>query len=80
MHVCVCIAVTLTLLVSLAIPHTCGVLTVAEVFCFGVAMADRGNAAKIDGITDLKFPLLWCIFPQHALPKTSQMRVTGLST
>lgn len=43
MHVCVCIAVTLTLLVSLAIPHTCGVLTVAEVFCFGVAMADRGN-------------------------------------
>ena len=38
------------------------------------------RAGKIDGIRSLKFSLLWCIFPQYALSKTSQMRATGLNT
>ena len=38
-----CVEVTHTLLVSVPIPCTCGVLMIAEVFCLGVAMADGGN-------------------------------------
>ena len=38
------------------------------------------HTGKIDGITGLNFSLLWCIFPQYALSKTSQMRATGLNT